>query len=389
MIYTGDPQQIKKEIDILTNKICSCSNLNEAKELFITLDSLIVVYQELSGDKTNYYKKIKKNKYFYQESNKLQRKIYNKTIDNFIENKEFHSSLAKDILIEMKKKLKPTEFINEPTRHLKQKEILEILYDYLKKLNNGSSEELEKLIKHKRIFNIEYDMPYDGYTLFDNKLKKCNIFINEEPDSIDSMVTLIHELGHVMDFKKLIESKSQKDCCNSYTTAIYYEVMSLMYERDFIDYLIKNNIYKKEVKINLENHYITMFDSIEEMLILSNLNDYSLKKERFSTYNTEKFISSLNDNIKISKKLEEFPDPTSLDICDTLSYSYGGIISNYLLDIKNNSTLDYEKIFNDFYQIREKDFDKKIYDILQTDKFGLIKAVSKQMSDLPKIKKYH
>src|SRR5699024_3875148 len=119
------------------------------------------------GEDTAYYKKINKNKYLSNLTDYRMRKLYNHFIENFISNKEFHRKLSNDILKTLNDCLDNIENFNMNEKQFNEKEIIEIMLDFLKQKGNDSDKLLLKTIEKKRMFQIEddYSNCY-GYTTF-------------------------------------------------------------------------------------------------------------------------------------------------------------------------------------------------------------------------------
>lgn len=71
--------------------------------------------------------------------------------------------------------------------------------------------------------------------------------------SWQTMAILIHEFGHVLDFATYKQGHLARNIWMYQATSVYTKVNSTYYEYSFYEYLIKNNIYKEEVLLNLSN----------------------------------------------------------------------------------------------------------------------------------------
>ena len=71
--------------------------------------------------------------------------------------------------------------------------------------------------------------------------------------------------------------------------------MSKFYEKEFLEYLIKNNIESELAKRELECFYTSLFNNAEDLLLLTNLEDeleYKGDKYDFDAFIT--YLDSLN-----------------------------------------------------------------------------------------------
>lgn len=390
-LYTGDVKVLKEEIEKLRDDILRGKNVNEIVNIYTTLDAIIPSYSALSGEDTAYYKKINKNKYLSNLTDYRMRKLYNHFIENFISNKEFHGQLSNDVLNTLNDCLDNIENFNMKKKMFSEKEIIEIMLDFLKQKGNDNDKLLLKTIENKRMFQIEDDYSNcDGYTTFNCNSKITNIFINHAESDVSTMATIIHEIGHVADFRDLIKRFSKKEQCEFFLKPVYSEVISKLYEKQFIDYLIENNIAVNDAKLELETFFGSTLESTQELLFLTALDKELFVKERYRDLDKSDFLEIVLPSIHIEVDTSDITDPEDIDIIDSTIYTYGGIISTYLSNLEKNDSERFKIIYKEFLDNRIKYFDKDILNILQTSNEGLSNATKEEFKILerPKIKKY-
>ncbi len=182
------------------------------------------------------------------------RKNYQVTVDTFYE--EIYKIIAREM------KSRQQEFL---PIDISFKEQLEILKGYYQ----TTDKRLEKLFleytEKSRIFAMSSDNEEEAFgTNFINPLSnKSVILINDKLSSIDTMLAITHEFGHVLDNITFRDTHTSKETMKYFFTSPYSETNSTYQELAFIEYLLKNNIYQKEaietIKENIVNLHLLPF----------------------------------------------------------------------------------------------------------------------------------
>lgn len=183
------------------------------------------------------------------------KKSYQVTVDSFYE--EIYKIIARET------KSRQQEFL---PIDISSKEQFEILKGYYQ----TTDKRLEKLFleytKNDKIFAIPSNKEESNAfgTNFINPLSdEPVVLINDKLSSIDTMLALTHELGHVLDNITFRGTHTNKETMKYFFTSLYSETNSTYQELAFLEYLIKNDIYQKEairtIKENIVNLHLMPF----------------------------------------------------------------------------------------------------------------------------------
>lgn len=391
-IFTGNFEVIKKDIDRLIRSIPNIKSDEEALYIFYALYPLLSECENGLSINTNQYEKImKKDLILYLRINKKSDMLNNCIIENFIKYKDFNIFFANKVCKMLNRRLRATDdYLCEDT-NLSMKEQYEIMMDFFKEYGNIGGTILDRLIKEGRIFNIgSYDEFYDDTFVILNKyLENESMYINKSTDDIDTMTSIVHELGHIIDFHNLLEVYSNRDMLMYGTTGSpYIEVESKKYEKAFLEYLIRNNIYPKNAKYQLDRYYYSILDSAKNQLVLLGLSNIYLRNERYKRLPLGVLLHNLSRNKCPLINNDESLVVKELNIRVEYACVYSGAIATYLSHIEKEDEEKYRRVSKNFERHKLKLFNPRIFEVLETTPCGIIDIISKEMKilDKPKVK---
>ena len=198
-----------------------------------------VSYKECFQNRRNYLKFLK-SAHIYEN-------IFAK---NFFENKDFHSKYLGDVFDCYSDNMRKLADISasEESTYFGKEEFFNVLFGFLSKY--GLEKFFREFMDKRRVFEKlkkHNDDDYMGLTIL-NPLNGDAACLITKPDyDLDTMVTLIHEFGHVYDLSKIDGDIPYK--LNSYSYLSFSPaVFSKFLEKLFFQYLIDNNIMVSEVK---------------------------------------------------------------------------------------------------------------------------------------------
>ncbi|EKO3573807.1 hypothetical protein M3923_003535 [Vibrio metschnikovii] len=130
-------------------------------------------------------------------------------------------------------------------------------------------------------YNRDLEMP--GFTIFfiNNGKAKAAIFINgklhdlnENQNELCKYITLIHEIGHVNDFRKCKNINWKKRSCNLVMAEAFAEIHSLKY------FSLRNDQYHRLCRKVLANRILNFenYGDIYQAILLQILKTYPQKK---------------------------------------------------------------------------------------------------------------
>lgn len=383
-LYTGDLDVIKKEIKNLELELRTEKDRDRIVGIVSTIELLIELYNDVSSKtpkSMNLYKKTNKKK--VKISDEIQKKDSESYIKNFIDNKSFHGLFVNDLYYNMSRREEELFSISEDVK-LSYKEMYDIMMGYLSE--EGLADSFNKLLKEKRIFKgLNDEFGYAGYTTHNTINNTCCILIMDDDSSVITMRSIIHELGHVIDFTNLNNTKGFTSDNEYYLKSIYNEVFPMLMEKNFLSYLLRNNIYNEDASSLTEDYYYNIIESLKNLLVLSSLDDKLLVGDAYINLDPSKLMANVRKNNKDIVLYEDII-PSELDIHNDLVYGYGGILSIYYNYLKESDPDKYNFYKERFLENRANSFNIKEFSRMFSDYGELEENVLKKMDDDIKIK---
>lgn len=312
--------------------------------------------------------------------------LFDKFDDNFIKNKEFHSDLFYKIFYNIEDlyscMLNNNKVYCGEVDSLSEEEFCTIYHDFLKSIG---LENLYDEIMNKSIYCCNGGTGldnYNGLALFNPFNGDSGILIRNFDYNIESMFTLTHETGHIYDLKSLLSEGKNSEMVNYAYLSLFGEVMSKLFERLFLEYLITNNIYRNIAIDKLIDMEIFNHSCLINGLILSLIRSEDLYLDGYEYLSDTEIINKVRYYFVDDDFLIDHLSLHDLNLSEDISYAYGDIISMKLKEVFKNSGFNSSefkyfmkhrtKIFNPFY-IRELSISADDYYDSYVDELSLIK----------------
>lgn len=384
-LYTGDLDVIKNEIKSLELELKTEKDRDRIVGIVSTIELLIELYNDVNKKTPKSLKLYKiTNRKKVKISDKIQKKESESYIKNFIDNKSFHGLFVNDLYYDMSKKEEELLFSFIEDVKLSYKEMYDIMMGYLSE--EGLTTPFNELLKNKRIFKgLNAEMGYAGYAAHNTINNTSCILVVDDDSSISTMTTMIHELGHVIDFTNLNNTQGFTTANDYYLKSIYNEVFSMLMEKDFLSYLLRNNIYSEDACSLTEDYYYNIIESLKNLLVLSSLDDKLLVGDAYIDLKSNELMANVRKNNK-DIVLHEDIIPSELDIHNDLVYGYGGILATYYNYLKEKDPDKYNFYKERFLENRANSFNIKEFSRMFSDYGELEEDVLKKMDDDIKIK---
>lgn len=384
-LYTGDLDVIKNEIKSLELELKTEKDRDRIVGIVSTIELLIELYNDVNKKTPKSLKLYKiTNRKKVKISDKIQKKESESYIKNFIDNKSFHGLFVNDLYYDMSKKEEELLFSFIEDVKLSYKEMYDIMMGYLSE--EGLTTPFNELLKNKRIFKgLNAEMGYAGYAAHNTINNTSCILVVDDDSSISTMTTMIHELGHVIDFTNLNNTQGFTTANDYYLKSIYNEVFSMLMEKDFLSYLLRNNIYSEDACSLTEDYYYNIIESLKNLLVLSSLDDKLLVGDAYIDLKSNELMANVRKNNK-DIVLHEDIIPSELDIHNDLVYGYGGILATYYNYLKEKDPDKYNFYKERFLENRANSFNIKEFSRMFSDYGELEENVLKKMDDDIKIK---
>jgi hypothetical protein len=326
-----------------------------------------------------------KNEKYIEINNGIRNSLHKRSINNFIENKDFHKYFSNKIIDLYNKDF---NYYIAKSLYLRDYQMGEVICDFLNDEFN-QADEFKKFLESGHVFRASTEdrnrkiQNIAGYTMYNFITNNSYIVVSDDKKikDVDLMRILVHEYGHVVDNNNK-NFASKKDINNYLWISPYIEVYSMMYEKLFYDYLIKNNIFKESAKWSLKQFYLGVYDNFNSVDYLANLDNYLLQNERY------KKEENIVDQINLDEDGTMYIALAVLDDFDNASrYSYGGVFASYFADLKHNDKDAFNKYFHAFKERRFNLFNTKFFEDIGTTPEDIIKNYEKGLDEITNTKK--
>ena len=280
--------------------------------------------------------------------------------DNFIKFKMFHRDYFHQLLLESEKLF--VEMINENIDYrvednkLSEDDFLTIFHDFLQSI--GLESFFDEIIKNGRLFSMNKDRDFEQYrglTLYNPKTGESNILINGFEYSLDSMYTLAHEMGHVYDGFRIYDDKDSERYLHYNYRSVYLEVIPRLFERLFLDYLIKNNICRDAALDKLVDMEINNHDYLVSAYAMSLFDDKLLKDDRYHSLKPAEVVNIVKEYFSDLESIKELFSNKYIRLDEEVNYTYGDIMSMFLKEGVQEEGFS-NPLFKEFLRVRLEDF---------------------------------
>ncbi len=379
-VFTGDKNSIKKQLDILLSEFQKCDDITDGVLLLFSIVPLIELYCDYFNCSYEDVKLIEQSEKYNSILDRASELIKDRS-DSFIENKDHHLDFSSSIMSSILDCLKD---FNEDCSTITEEYLYKIVSEYYLNTSGNDLKILNDLIKNKNLYNYDiFDSSVYASTIMDYYNKKGNIVTFSENNLKKSMMTiLVHEVEHIKEMRDIESNNSKVDSFSYQHNSIYSEVLAIKAEKDFLEYLIENNIEKEYAINELNKNYLTTFTFLNQMMFLSLLDNNLLKDDRYMEYSREELVEIYR---KKGLDIEDMELLSNLDLNDEILYSYGGVLGTYFSYLEKSDSDKYNKVMDKFKQIRTTDYNECHLQILGTNIDELGQIVRCEMTKYQKV----
>ncbi len=226
--------------------------------------------------------------------------------------------------------------ILDKSRIFNEKEFKDILLSFFSQYNNNIYKVVKKMFDEKRIkMGGKINEGCEGYTVSSNFTKDAFIIIRNYEFTIDNLVMLAHELGHVIHFYTSVLSNGEKKAFAS----PYSETISCSFEIAFLDYLMKNYIEPSSALLFLNDKFVRDLNSFYKYTSIKKQDEYHIDEDGI--------ISSTSGDLSF------IGSPVEADLNYTLGYA---IALNMLLKYGDDKKEFVKKLNNLMYLMNRQSF---------------------------------
>ncbi len=382
MRINEDYSDIERQIKDLSQFLETCTNksryysVSSSFEMLNYLYCLRYGYEFLSGEVADNI--ARKSMELYQEILENEKSV-------FLRNKQFHKdTFCETYFGPSSSFLKPSrssyleKMRNSEKAKLKTGEDKEILEAFFKEKFPEGSDILGELLERGHLYKFfgEDDGLSDGFMTFNRCDNAANVFLKDDVCSLSSLVTLVHELGHVYDFSDSVRTFTDEEKAR-YAFGPYIEVMSCYYQQLFLDYLINNDIRVEEATVAFFELYSAFFHNLDNALLLSLVSDDEYRLIVGNDFKKREVISLLKESSLTEDY--DFDDNCAWTVMSgtkEIGYSYGILLSNMLIDGSISK--------DDWFNLRAKEFDSSSLTSIGFSKDKANKCLVKRMDTFMK-----
>ena len=381
-IYNADANSIKSELLTLREKLVRAKTTAEKESCLSSINFLNMIYYSICSDEKDYfYSVVKNNKNKFLVSDQYMKKLNKSYTNNFIKNKNNLNNLslhAVNIYSKELDKYKVPSLLEETI--FSEDDAYFIIHSFFEKNYPEYVNYIDMLIKNKRLLRIDNfeDDKYEGLCL--NTYKSDPFIVSKSPKyTIETITTLIHELGHAVDFncinKRFSHNKSEKYLFLS----SYVEVNSRLFEKQALEFFINCDI-NKDISLYLLNEYhYTNYCFLLQLYIFTLLPDKILQNDNYSLLSEDELkliIPFEKYNIDIDACLSE----EKIILRDSFTYGISGLLATIIdSNIKENSKHG-KVLYNDFMANRTEPYSKDVFNELGLDGKDLAKCLKKEIN---------
>ena len=361
MTIENNPKSLMEKLYRCIKSLGSITSVEEIVAVNNYIFNLYDVIESMGGvncryDNTTIYSSIKSPRNYRKKLD-----IYEKSLlEDYVRNQDFHKEFIDGIYSYVEEIIDSiyTGMEIEPTV-LSHKDFEEVFYDFLREYH---LEEFFKDFYKKPVYNNIYSIGdnLQGFSIFNPEIKDCDVFVNNFDYTLRSLFALVHESGHVYD---LLNFDGDMRSFNIYFyTTFYNEVVSKLFEKLFIHYLIDKNILPKESANLLECNIIDNYDFLVGSYVFSLFDDETILSRKFKNMSPEQVFNLIGKKFSDEEDISDFLSYFDVsNFYEPFNYAYGDAISMFLTDVVREDGFNNE-IFKEFMSLRGKPFDASFFD---------------------------
>lgn len=355
----------KSLMDKLYRCIKSLGGITSVEEIVAVNNYIFNLYDVIESmggvncryDNTTIYSSIKSPRNYRKKLD-----IYEKILlEDYVRNQDFHKEFIDGIYSYVEEIVDSiyTGMEDEPTV-LSHKDFEEVFYDFLREYH--LEEFFKDFYSKKPVYNNIYSTGdnLQGFSIFNPVIKDCDVFVNNFDYTLRSLFALVHESGHAYD---LLNFDGDMRSFNIYFyTTFYNEVVSKLFEKLFIHYLIDKNILPRETINLIECNIIDNYDFLVGSYVFSLFDDETILSRRFKNMSPEQVLNLIGKKFSDEEDISDFlSDFDVTNFYEPFTYAYGDAISMFLTDVVREDGFSNE-IFKEFMSLRGKPFDASFFD---------------------------
>ena len=306
--------------------------------------------------------KINRNKFVRFSGLQQLNSISHKRIEHFIQNQKNHSSFISSSIfdfVDVVNDFIDSDYFNsvfwKSSPIISDFEGQDILSSFFKERCPNMQGLFDSFLEQKKFYMLPHGELFsdrDGCTLYNPVENESNVFFSSRIHSLRLLALIVHELSHVEDFSDYFQKASSINVCLYQMRSPFCEVPAFYNQFRLYEYLLKNDIYKDAVMVELMSEFNGLIDFMDDLLLFSVFSSNELRK-RSNFISREKILADVLEQGE-ENDFFEFDESglvnENISLDDSIPYSYGPLLAIALMDD--------EALYRKFSMIRGDYFDK-------------------------------
>ncbi len=360
-IVTGSSVDLEDKFHGLKSLLSKCGSTKKRFALYNYLVELRSAIWALNG-------KAPKGKIFLSDRDQSKYLRYmdallKQNCDNFIKYKQFHSKYIDDIINSTADDLQGIAGLRESNEKdcFSPDEFYEVFFEFMRGLK--LEREFDNYVRlHKMYTTRDGQGDIIGQVIINPISGDRDIIFKKFSYTLNDMLTMAHEFGHVYDLELLDKENLANDLFQYGYVSIYGEVISRAFEKLFLHYVEDNNIMREKSR---DLHIDSLFSnrhSLIALTFLTILDDGLLRSGEYRKLRPDEMVDLLVDEYDDVGAMLTFLSYYDVNLGEDQIYGYGEVLSLFLSDSIQKEGLD-NPLLASFLQERVASFTPKFIEM--------------------------
>ena len=350
-----------RQIKNMEEHFLDCTNANSSAAYYGTYQNLVQFYYRATYQNPC-NPKINRNKYVKFAGLQQLNSISHKRMERFIQNQKNHLSFISSSFFDFADVVEDfgdSDYYNsifwKSSPIISDFEIQDILSSFFRDCCPEMQELFDSFLEQKKFYMLPQSELFsgrDGCTLYNPVENESNVFFSSRIHSLRLLSLIVHELSHVEDFSDYFQKASSIDVCLYQMRSPFCEVPAFYNQFHLYEYLLKNDIYKDAVMVELMSEFKGLINFMDDLLLFSVFSSNELRK-RSNFISREKILADVLEQGE-ENDFFEFDESglvnENISLDDSIQYSYGPLLAIAMMDD--------EALYRKFSMIRGDYFDK-------------------------------
>lgn len=339
MVLSSDYRELRRQISYVNKKLLACKSKSEYVCYFENYKMLCTLYKSITGEDIldMSHPKKRKTMYYY---NKFHSEVVSDFYSRFYQSREYSYDLFKrtyfdgisayiDSLGENREFLDISNYKELGS----EEEALEIIYSFFDEEFSERRDLLDSFLASGRLFDVsssEGFSRFEGSVLYNSAENKGNAFFRKPLITVSGMSTFVHEMGHLIDCEDLKKIDPKLLLSVVGHNRVDAEFVSYYMQFKFLEYLIKNNIYREDAISDLSINIGSLLFHLENGYFVSMADDRQYQRIKYGFMTKGEYVDQLmqrEPRIELPMYLAGGDLNYGIALDETISCSYGLVMA--------------------------------------------------------------